>query len=201
MKNLMLTGSILLLGFTSCKKFVIPVQGSIPKVETTQSSPVFVKYLIKKGNQYCENNAVTACQYAELKFAVRFDSTAIYQTVLVNNQLDINKLYGFSDNNALHHAFSARFGWRWSNNALRLFGYVYNDSIRSSAEIGAIKIGTEYNCSIKVNASTYTFTADGKSIVLPRTSTTLKASGYKLFPYFGGDENAPHDINIWIKEL
>ncbi|MEO5783498.1 MAG: hypothetical protein ABIQ07_09520 [Ginsengibacter sp.] len=35
---------------------------------------------------------------------------------------------------------------------------------------------------------------------LPRTSTTAKAIGYKLYPYFGGDETAPHEIDIWIKE-
>ena len=36
---------------------------------------------------------------------------------------------------------------------------------------------------------------------LPRTSATSKAEGYKLYPYFGGDESAPHDIFIYIKEL
>jgi hypothetical protein len=36
---------------------------------------------------------------------------------------------------------------------------------------------------------------------LPRTSTTIKAEGYKLYPYFGGYECAPQTINIFIKEL
>ncbi|MGI8584585.1 MAG: hypothetical protein ACR2KX_20540 [Chitinophagaceae bacterium] len=35
---------------------------------------------------------------------------------------------------------------------------------------------------------------------LLRTSTTVKANGFKLYPYFGGDETAPHNIYIWIKE-
>jgi len=36
---------------------------------------------------------------------------------------------------------------------------------------------------------------------MSRASSTATAVGYKLYPYFGGDEAAPHDINIWIKEL
>ncbi len=37
--------------------------------------------------------------------------------------------------------------------------------------------------------------------LLPKLSTTPLAKGYLLYPYFGGDEVAPHDINIWIKTL
>lgn len=82
-------------------------------------------------------------EYAELKFVVKFDSSAIYNTVDPSNQYDINKLYGFSDNDSLHQRYSARFGWRWSDNALRIFAYVYNSGVRSSKELGAILPGTE----------------------------------------------------------
>jgi hypothetical protein len=36
---------------------------------------------------------------------------------------------------------------------------------------------------------------------MSRTAATEKAKGYRLYPYFGGDELAPHQINIWIKNL
>jgi len=36
---------------------------------------------------------------------------------------------------------------------------------------------------------------------MPRESTTTMAEGYQLYPYFGGDETAPHDIFIWIEKL
>jgi hypothetical protein len=201
MKKSILLGGIILLSVASCKKIVIPIKSEvIPKILTPQPVNQFVKYVIKKGQQYCVDNALMPAQYTELKFMVKFDSTAIYETATRENQNDINKLYGFSDNNAMHHEFSARFGWRWSNNALRLFGYVYNDSIRSSAEIGVIRPGTEYDCKIKVAGNQYIFSVDNKTLAMPRTSPTVSASGYKLLPYFGGDETAPHDINIWIKE-
>src|SRR5689334_3541753 len=105
------------------------------------SSATFTKYTIRKGQNYCDGNAYTPTSYSQLNFVAKFDSTAIYSTINPDNQLDINKLYGFSDNNATHQLFSARFGWSWNNNALRLYGYVYNDGIRSSKELGTVRIG------------------------------------------------------------
>lgn len=180
----------------SCSKTNVAVQ---PK--QTEPKSDFVVYTIAAGKQFCNNNNYVATSYNELKFITRFDSTAIYNTANPANQDDINKLYGFADNNSAHHQYSARFGWRWSNNALRLFGYVYNNGVRDSKELGTIAIGKENNCSIKITPTAYYFLVNGKTDSLPRMSTTLKAQGYKLYPYFGGDEMAPHTINISIKEV
>lgn len=181
----------------SCSKMA----GAI--VDQSNSTPTgqFVKYTIEKGNQYCNSNTFKPIETAEVKFAVKFDSTAIYQTQSAENQYDINKLYGFSDNNSDHHQYSARFGWRWSNKALRLFAYVYNEGAVVSKELTAVAIGAEINCSIKVSGSAYLFTVDGVTAQLPRLATTEKAKGYQLYPYFGGDEVAPHQVNIWINPL
>ena len=71
----------------------------------------------------------------------------------------------------------------------------------SYEELGTVSIGTEYTCSIKVTAANYIFSFNEASKNMSRASSTATAVGYKLYPYFGGDEAAPHDINIWIKEL
>jgi hypothetical protein len=172
-----------------------------PVDHTADASSQFIKYTIRAGQQYCDQSTYKQVSYNELKFIVKFDSTAIYQTVSANNQLDVNKLYGFSDNNDDHHQFSARFGWRWSGGGLHLFGYTYNSGEMNYEELGAINIGTEYTCSIKITPDNYIFTLNNASKNMSRASVTATAAGYKLYPYFGGDEVAPHDINIWIKEL
>ena len=161
----------------------------------------FTKFTINEGKQICDNNIYVTTSYSELKFLAKFDSTAIYTTTDPSNQDDINKLYGFADNNTTHQKYSARFGWCWNNKAIRLYGYIYNNGIRDSKELGTVAIGYENNCSIKVTPTAYEFTLNGKVDSLPRTSTTIRAEGYKLYPYFGGDEFAPHTINIFIKEL
>jgi hypothetical protein len=190
-----------LLFFAACNKSVEIPSAPVVKEESKPSIASFVQYVIPQGQQYCMQNAFTAADYSQLKFVVKFDSSAIYTTQQSSNQGDINKLYGFSDNNSQHHLFSARFGWRWKNNALELFGYIYNDGTMSFTSLGTVAIGSEHQCSISVNEQNYVFTLNGVSTTMPRSSKTIKASGYKLFPYFGGDESAPHEIKIWIKEL
>jgi len=187
---------IVLLLLISCEK-----SHEILQPPSISSDSGFINYTIRSGEHFCDQNPYRETNYSELKFNVRFDSTAIYQTDSAQNQLDINKLYGFSDNNDQHHLYSARFGWRWSDGALRLFGYTYNSGEMSYEELKTIEIGTEYHCSIKVNPTDYVFTINETSKSMLRSSTTATAIGYRLYPYFGGNEAAPHDIHILIKEL
>lgn len=184
--------------FTGCNKAAEKI---FDKTTSPSVSGQFIKYTIQKGNQYCDGNSYKAVEITELKFVARFDSTAIYETTSPENQYDINKLYGFSDNNADHHQYSARFGWRWSGEALHLFAYIYNNGVVTSKELTTASIGAEINCSIKVTPTNYLFTVNGITTQLPRMATSERGKGYQLYPYFGGDEVAPHEINIWIKNL
>lgn len=195
MKNVAALCCLIFVVFSSCSKRIETLG-----IKTTTTQDEFVKYTIDKGQHSSDKNGYVQVQYEQLRFVVKFDSSAIYRTVASSNQVDINKLFGFSDNNANHHQFSARFGWRWSNNALRLFAYVYNNGQMSFKEIGTIPIGAEVVCSIKVTEGQYVFTMGDKVETMTRASATGKAIGYKLYPYFGGDEVAPHQINIWLKE-
>jgi len=201
MKNKLVVLAISMAMLTSCSKQVEGLVSGIINKDDNTTVNEYVKYTILKGQQYCDKSAYTPVNYSQLSFNVKFDSSAIYKTTKESNQADINKLFGFSDNKSQHHEYSARFGWRWSDNALRLFAYTYNNSVMSFKEIGTVKLGAENTCSIKVAGDKYIFSLNGKETTMPRASTTPVAEGYKLWPYFGGDELAPHTISIWIKEL
>ena len=200
MKNVLSLAFFAIFLLTSCEKSVDTVQEKVVDVLPTNPSS-YTEYTIKQGQQFCDKSNYVPISTNDLKFAVKFDSSAIYQTQNPSNQGDINKLYGFSDNNKNHHEFSARFGWRWKNNNLEIFGYIYNNGIVSSQKIANATIGVEHNCSIKVTANSYVFSFNENNLTMPRNSTTSTALGYKLFPYFGGDEMAPKDIRIWIKDI
>lgn len=204
MKNRLLTLGCAIILLSSCSKVMEPTDSNEipPPADAAATSKEYVQYTIKKGDQYCDKNGFLAVNYSELSFKVKFDSSAIYTTADPANQKDVNKLFGFSDNNADHHVFSARFGWRWSNNALRLFAYTYNNSTLSLKEMGTVAIGSEATCSIKVTNDNYIFTLNkGAAFTMPRSSKTPAGAGYQLFPYFGGNETAPHDIKICIKRI
>lgn len=171
------------------------------KLLSDKYSDGFTLYTIRQGEHYANNNSYKPVELSELQFLVRFDSSAIYQTKEGLNQYDINKLYGFSDNSAEHHQYSARFGWSWNNNALRLYAYVYNEGNISKTELGSVTIGEETRCGIKVAGDRYVFMVKDMQMSVLRSSNTPLAKGYLLYPYFGGDEPAPHDIRIWVKNL
>jgi hypothetical protein len=183
----------------SCNKSIDQlIEKRIPAKSTDVG---YTAYTIKTGAHYADQSSYKNIETSELSFAVRFDSSAIYTTKNSENQYDINKLYGFSDNNAQHHEYSARFGWSWTNNALHLYAYVYNAGQRTMTDLGTIAIGSEAKCSIKVTGTNYQFVLNDQSTNIERSSKTPTAKGYMLYPYFGGDEVAPHTITIRIKDL
>lgn len=193
--------------FAGCQKemaTLLPLQQETGMQTSTRqqlkTAVPFTTYTILAGQQYCEGNNYPPYSTLAMRFTVRFDSSDIYTNQLASNQYDYNKLYGFSDNNSDHHNFSARFGWRWCNGAIELSAYTYNDGIRSIKDLGSIDIKKEHLCAILVSGNHYDFVLDGVTTSVPRTSKTKKGIGYKLLPYFGGDEVAPHAINIQIKE-
>jgi hypothetical protein len=186
------------IAFASCEKTVDNVKD---RFGANAPSAAVVEHFIAKGAHSSDKNSYRPVNTSEMKFTVRFDSSAIYQTVTPVNQLDINKLYGFADNNQEHHLNSARIGWRWYNNALQLFAYVYNDGVEKDKMITAVPLGQDISCSIKVSGNQYILTANGVQATMSRTATTETAIGYQLYPYFGGDEVAPQDIRIRITDL
>jgi hypothetical protein len=164
----------------------------------------FVTYTILEGSHYSNEKYPEVFSASQLRFSVMFDSTAIYKTVDPNNQEGINKLYGFADcDNVDHHVNSARVGWRYYQNRLQLLAYTYNNGERSEAFIKNIEIGKEYTCTIDLDSNNYVFTMDNDPVYISMqrgcTSTEVELS--KLFPFFGGEEPAPHEILIKIKDL
>jgi hypothetical protein len=76
---------------------------------------------------------------------------------------------------------------------------VYNEGKVVSEELGAVPIGAVIRCRIAIAGDQYVFYCNEWTVTLPRKSTTAVGKGYLLYPYFGGDEVAPHEISIWIK--
>lgn len=189
----------ILLLFANCNKASDALPTKI-EMELNNASQ-YQQHLIKKGDHHSNLSTYKIVNTTELKFAVKFDSSAIYTSKEKDNQADVNKLYGFSDNNKHHHQYSARFGWSWLKEALHLYAYVYNDGKRSITDLGTLAIGEEAECSIKILPTKYIFAIGAKLQSIERTSTPDSANGYMLYPYFGGDEAAPHDVSIRIKNL
>lgn len=168
--------------------------------DAKKGKPVaYTTYLIRKG-QHSSTSSFKSVKTSLLRFEAVFDKSAVYSTTLANNQADINKLYGMSDCGSLHQTNSARFGWRWYNNRLEILGYVYNAGKWSYQYITSVELDKPYTYELSLQSQAYVFRVNGSEVTLPR-GCGGQGSGYMLYPYFGGDETAPHDITIKIRDL
>jgi hypothetical protein len=84
---------------------------------------------------------------------------------------------------------------------IELYAYCYTGSVRKNVLLGTTAIGTPADLGISVQPNQYQFFYNGTITTVPRHCTNNSAQGYKLYPYFGGDETAPHDIRVFIKDL
>jgi hypothetical protein len=140
------------------------------------------------------NVALTTTDVLSLR--VRFDASADYTTVDPANQADINKLRGFSDCSTHHQTNSARFGWRWLDGHLEILAYDYVGGQRQWQLLTTTAPGEWLDLRLEAIGATYVFTVDGVSTVMPRGCADAGLAKYELWPYFGGDEVAPHDVRI-----
>ncbi|MFC6999613.1 hypothetical protein [Rufibacter roseus] len=176
--------------FASCS-----VEDLIPSTEAVTQEET--QYTIKSG-AHETTNPFKPLKTNKIKFSVKFDKTAKYSTKDPNNQADINKLYGMADCNSFHHTNSARFGWRWYQGKLELHAYSYANGVNSSKLVSAVDLDKWYTCEIKLEDNKYVFQVGNQKVEQPR-GCDGEGVGYQLYPYFGGDETAPHEINILIK--
>ena len=181
-------------GCTKDQTIAVNTPATIPAEE------IFTQYNIAAGEHYCDKSTIKPLTISQMLFKVKFDSSAIYTTLDPLNQYDINKLYGFTEGQD-PHVNSARIGWAYNEGKLRLYAYAYNNQQRFSQEIGTVNIGETINCAIKFDSLNYIFMVKDLQVKLSRATRGAVATGYQLFPYFGGDEVAPHPIRIYIKDM
>ena len=196
MKDRILCVLLMALMATSCTKDAA-IENAAPPAN---NHPGYKEFIIPKGEHYALENDFRSTRVRQLKFSVVFDSSCIYNTAKGANSSDVNKLYGFSDCNTQHHVNSARFGWRWTGRELEILAYCYVDSVRQIKPLGTISIGKPAEMSISVEPESYVFELNGSAALMPRHCSGEYAEGYQLYPYFGGDETAPHEIRIRIRE-
>lgn len=131
---------------------------------------------------------------------VIFDESAIYTLDVASDQADINKLIGFSDCQQDHQSESARIGWRWYEDELQLLAYTYVEGQLNFSLMGSVPFNQEIDLQILIDGNSYQYSGDGlTSVTMDRTDNCETGENYWLWPYFGGDQPAPHEVTIKLK--
>lgn len=156
--------------------------------------------IIKKGTHGPFFDFVAHLGIKEYSFKAKFNRNCLYNKLEPEN--DWNKLFGFSQ--GFHHENSVRIGWRRIEmfpNSLEICVYAYVNGERVIDPFYVVSIDKWYKFSIVHDKYKTTVTLiDEKhrsSVRVIRRSNDLgRMPGYFLFPYFGGQETAPHDMKI-----
>lgn len=164
-------------------------------------------YIIKKGRHYSKRGIRLHWGKIYGKYLFNFDKTCLYEK-RDDGDFDLNKLLGWSY--GWHQKNSIRIGWRPGAVAgfaeagkIELFFYMYNKGHRLSGQLAEVSAERWYIMEIEVlefyKVAAFTLrTADGGLIC--KTSETFVVPGfvpgYELYPYFGGNNTAPHDMKI-----
>ena len=159
-------------------------------------------FTIKKGEHYSSQKPIRVFAGKKMDISVTFDESAFYQFTgdAVNDQIDTNKLYGFSDCKSVHTQNSARFGWRDHDGKIEIMAFTHRNGSFFTEPVTMIEPNQTYNASISISEDNrhYIYDFNGIKTTVQRGCDDHLALGYHLFPYFGGNQSAPHDVTIKV---
>lgn len=166
-------------------------------------------YIIKKGKHYPKGFHFNFTFKNSVKFKCKFDESCLYYFD-DGDKHDINKLCGFSTT-WFHHRQSGRIGWRCVNGKeIEIVTYSYNDGTREQHEtdiLGIVKPNEEFEVSIRDNEDSYIYTFENLNVAgsfiraIDKKQKDWFFFHYLLYPYFGGNKTAPHDMKIYLQKL
>lgn len=159
-------------------------------------------FTIKEGAHHSKHRFKTT-KSTLINFKVIFDESSTYK-INSSDQADVNKLLGVSDHKQYHMDHSIRFGWRYYNNKLEILWFKHEEGRFTFGHIDYIEPNEQYLCTILIEPDEYTLFVDDVFVTVPRVRSrycfkSINYSRYFLWPYFGGNCAAPHDIKIKIK--
>lgn len=162
----------------------------------------FTTFVIQEGKHYAVGRGSETLQSDKLVFDAVFNQSAIYDFGDPALQSNKNKLLGFSDCFSLHHENSARFAWQWFNDQLEIYAYCYVNGERREQFVGAISLDTPHHFEIHLEETQYVFYLENfPAVKIDRGQVCDMGVYYMLWPYFGGQIPAPHDVSIKIKRF
>jgi len=153
--------------------------------------------IISAGKHYSKAGIKLVSGIIPLQYDIAFTESCKYQ-IAQKDQDDINKLFGIGFL-PYHRKNSVRFGWNYlSGEFIRIWAYWYLDGMCYQRYLGDVPIGKTYRYIITPHPKSHNLHVMGRSLfaTIPVPSRYL---GYLLNPYFGGNQAAPHDIEIKIK--
>lgn len=168
-------------------------------------------YVIREGNHYSttiQDRIFNRRNYDTIwEWEIMFDQYCKYHFSHLedsSNISDVNKLIGYADCGTSHTKNSIRIGWRispTSMDTIELLSYIKKDGVFVFNPLTTVTQEETFNVTIVYDYDKYICCVNGFCDIIDRDCIEFKGHKWGLFPYFGGDETAPHRMSIYIKEI
>lgn len=117
---------------------------------------------------------------------------------------DVNKLFGISYSLDPKKE-SARFGWKWENGKIWIGWFIHHNHQMEFGKICECPLGFIFDYEIIIGDNTYFFKvtqpSNGLEYIAQIKKEHQRKAAYSLNPWFGGDQPAPHDMEITMERL
>jgi hypothetical protein len=152
------------------------------------------KYIIEKGSHYCKGWRF-ATSPTDLRFRFFFDPSCLYdETEIIPGW---NKLYGWSS--LSNHSNSVRIGWQCRAGLIMTGYYCYVGGTRVDGDLTEVLPGKWYEALCKYDNGDFIVSVGTSAKTIP--GARKPAIAFRGNPYFGGQSEAPHQMEIWIEEF
>ena len=140
-----------------------------------------------------------------LHYKITFTNSCRYE-LNHSDQADVNKLFGIGYL-PWHMINSVRFGWRYDmqSDKIEILSYIRKSGKIVFHSMAFLDIGKEYELLLYRTGfgnDTHLFVINGLNFYKNAGFLlNLNGWGYLLYPYFGGNSKAPHDIEIKMTKI
>jgi len=158
-------------------------------------------YTILKGHHYHRFHLIRIPRFVKSRFIggeFRLTPSCYYE---FENQddYDLNKLVGVSRGLRVHRD-SVRLAWRPEferKNYFQIHAYVYDKGNRVSRYLTTVGAHEKITWEIMMSDGNYHIKVGDESLTIKKSKT--RGWGFALYPYFGGDNKARQNMNIYLK--
>ena len=138
-----------------------------------------------------------------LSFKALFASSAAYRTKSPSNQGDACKLLGITTANI--HGTSLRLGWAYNpaTNKMTLRLYAYLNGARINEPVTEVALNAWHSVELRIGNDGVSAQVNGTKVSRPTSAgfRALTSTWVLKTAYFGGDETAPQDIAVQVKDI
>lgn len=149
-------------------------------------------HTIKKDKHTATNRCIRFVSNNQIRFDFFVSSSWLYDEKAPGFQSGWNKLIGISEG-FNQHKNSVRVGWRCIENTIYLSSYCYINGERRISDMVEVPMGWNTG-SVTITATHYRVQINDRIFNFENTNRSFFK--FMLYPYFGGNSKAPHDMEF-----